>query len=65
MAARARRVSASLDRRPVDRMILATWGGGLRVVLAVYGRPDDAPQTDAQRDDYCTFVASLLRATRA
>jgi hypothetical protein len=49
-----------LDRRPVDRMILATWGNGLRVVLAVYGRPDDAPQTDVQRAAYCQFVASLL-----
>jgi hypothetical protein len=49
------------DRRPVDRMILATWGGGLRVVLAVYGRADDAPRSDAERDSYCTFVASLLR----
>jgi hypothetical protein len=49
------------DRRPVDRMILATWGGGLRVVLAVYGAADDAPQTDGARADYCTFVASLLR----
>jgi hypothetical protein len=49
-----------LDRRPIDRMILATWGGGLRVVLAVYGNADAAPQTDAQRDFYCQFVASLL-----
>jgi hypothetical protein len=49
-----------IDRQPVDRMILATWGGGLRVVLAVYGRPDDAPQNDAQRGAYCQFVASLL-----
>jgi hypothetical protein len=49
-----------LDRQPVDRMILATWGNGLRVVLAVYGRPDDAPQTDAERSDYCAFVAGLL-----
>jgi hypothetical protein len=49
------------QRPPVDRMILATWGGGLRVVLAVYGRAGDAPQTDAARNDYCTFVASLLR----
>ncbi|MGZ4338311.1 MAG: hypothetical protein ACXVRA_13485, partial [Gaiellaceae bacterium] len=50
-----------LDRQPVDRMILATWNGGLRVVLAVYGKADDAPQTDAQRDAYCQFVASLLQ----
>jgi hypothetical protein len=49
-----------LDRRPIDRMILATWGGGLRVVLAVYGSADAAPQTDAQRDTFCQFVASLL-----
>ena len=49
-----------IDRQPVDRMILATWGGGLRVVLAVYGRPDDAPQNDAQRAAYCQFVAGLL-----
>jgi hypothetical protein len=49
-----------LDRRPIDRMILATWGGGLRVVLAVYGRPGDTPLTDPQRDAYCQFVASLL-----
>ena len=49
-----------LDRQPIDRMILATWGGGLRVVLAVYGKADDAPQTDVQRDAYCQFVASLL-----
>ena len=49
-----------IDRQPVDRMILATWGGGLRVVLAVYGRPDDAPQNDAQRATYCQFVAGLL-----
>jgi hypothetical protein len=51
-----------LDQRgPVDRMILATWGKGLRVVLAVYGAAGDAPQTDAARSDYCTFAASLLR----
>jgi hypothetical protein len=50
-----------LDRKPIDRMILSTWNGGLRVVLAVYGKPDDAPRTDRARDDYCAFVSSLLR----
>jgi hypothetical protein len=30
------------------------------VVLAVYGRPDDAPQNDVERNAYCQFVASLL-----
>jgi hypothetical protein len=49
------------DRIPVDRMILATWTAHFRVVLAVYGRAVDAPQTDADRETYCTFVASLLR----
>jgi hypothetical protein len=48
------------DREPVDRMILATWAARFRVVLAVYGRAEDAPQTDAERDGYCTFVANLL-----
>ncbi len=49
------------DRVPVDQMILATWAAHFRVVLAVYGRAVEAPQTDADRDGYCTFVASLLR----
>jgi hypothetical protein len=49
------------DRIPVDRMILATWAAQFRVVLAVYGRAVDAPQTDAARDAYCTFVGSLFR----
>jgi hypothetical protein len=49
------------DRIPVDTMILATWAAHFRVVLAVYGRAVDAPQTDAERDTYCTFVSSLLR----
>ncbi len=48
------------DRQPVDRMILATWGNGLRVVLSVYGKADDAPQTAQARSDYCTFVRYLL-----
>jgi hypothetical protein len=49
------------DRIPVDRMILATWAAHFRVVLAVYGRAPDAPQTASERDAYCTFVGSLLR----
>src|SRR4051812_16083214 len=49
------------DRIPVDQMILATWAAHFRVVLAVYGRAVEAPQTNADRDGYCTFVASLLR----
>jgi len=49
------------DRIPVDQMILSTWAAHFRVVLAVYGRAAEAPQTDADRNGYCTFVASLLR----
>ena len=49
------------DRIPVDQMILSTWAAHFRVVLAVYGRAVDAPQTDDARDSYCAFVASLLR----
>ncbi len=49
------------ERIPVDQMILATWAARFRVVLAVYGRAVDAPQTDADRDSYCAFVANLLR----
>ncbi len=49
------------QRGPVDRMILATWGRGLRVVLAVYGQAADTPTTTAAQADYCTFVASLLQ----
>ena len=50
-----------LDRQPVDRMILSTWGGGLRVVLAVYGKAGRrARDRPGDADDYCTFVASLL-----
>lgn len=49
------------DRIPVDQMILSTWAAHFRVVLAVYGRGADAPQTDAARDSYCAFVGSLLR----
>lgn len=52
----------SVDERiPVDQMILTTWAAHFRVVLAVYGRAAEAPQTAADRNGYCTFVASLLR----
>lgn len=33
---------------------------GLRVVLAVYGRADDAPQTERAREGYCRFVRNVL-----
>ena len=50
---------AVADRKPLDRAMIAAWGS--RVVLAVYGKPDDAPQTADDRTQYCSFVADLLR----
>jgi len=34
---------------------------GARLVVAVYGRAADAPQTDADRTAYCSYLASLAR----
>ncbi len=34
---------------------------GQRVVLAVYGRPSQAPLTGAQREQYCGFLVHVLR----
>src|SRR5205807_456977 len=34
---------------------------GQRMVLAVYGRPDQAPVTSAQRDQYCGFLVHVLK----
>ena len=45
---------AQLDRATVD-----AWG--LRLVVSVYGRADEAPQTDDARSEYCGFVADLLK----
>jgi hypothetical protein len=33
---------------------------GARIVLAVYGRPGDAPGTPQAREDYCRFVRNIL-----
>ena len=45
---------AQLDRATVD-----AWG--LRLVVSIYGRADEAPQTDDARSEYCSFVADLLK----
>ena len=34
---------------------------GQRVVLAVYGRPSQAPLTRAQREQYCGFLVHVLQ----
>ena len=33
---------------------------GTRLILSVYGWRDDAPQTDAARDAYCSFIRDVL-----
>jgi hypothetical protein len=34
---------------------------GLRVVVSLYGRPDDAPRTDEARQQFCSYVADLMK----
>jgi hypothetical protein len=34
---------------------------GLRLVVTLYGRPDDAPRTEDARRQYCSYVADLLK----
>jgi hypothetical protein len=43
----------------IGQLALDSWG--LRIVVSVYGRAEDAPRTDAARTQYCSFVADLLR----
>src|SRR5581483_6425499 len=33
---------------------------GLRVVVSLYGRPEDAPRTDEARRQFCSYVADLI-----
>jgi hypothetical protein len=47
------------EKRILDRAIPAAYG--LRVVLAVYGRPDEAPVDDADRLQFCNYTADLLQ----
>lgn len=47
------------ERRLLDSAVAATWG--LRLVVAVYGPPDEAPQDSFERAQYCGYVAELLR----
>jgi hypothetical protein len=34
---------------------------GLRVVVSLYGRPEDTPRTDEARRQYCSYVADMLK----
>jgi hypothetical protein len=51
-------VSAGYQRL-LDKLQLDT--GGLRLVVSVYGKPTEAPRTEAARSQYCGFIADLLR----
>lgn len=33
---------------------------GLRIVVSLYGRPEDTPRTDAARQQFCSYVADLV-----
>jgi len=46
-------------RVELDRAVVGSWG--LRAVLAVYGHPQDAPRDERSRDQYCDYVADLIR----
>src|SRR2546421_4764108 len=48
-----------LDARILDRAIPAAYG--LRVVVAVYGRADEAPLDDVDRQQFCDYTADLLQ----
>jgi hypothetical protein len=43
----------------LQRLVVDSWG--IRVVVRVWGRAEDAPRTDQARSQYCSFVADLLR----
>jgi hypothetical protein len=34
---------------------------GLRIVVSLYGRPEDTPRTDEARQQYCSYVADLMK----
>ena len=49
----------STERRLLEDAI--TPARSLRIVLAVYGRADEAPLDDTARSAYCSYVSDLLR----
>ena len=53
---------SSADRAVLDDAIVGT--RSLRVVVAVYGQADEAPQDEISRDQYCSYVEDLLRRYR-
>jgi hypothetical protein len=51
---------ATAERRTLDRVVVP--GFGLRIVLAIYGRAVDAPQDDASRNQFCSYLADVLHS---
>ena len=43
----------------LQRMVAAN-RHGVRIVLGVYGRADDAPGSPEEREDYCRYVRNIL-----
>ena len=50
---------APVDAAQLDRAVVASWG--LRVVVTVSGRAEDAPTTEEARNEFCGYVADVVR----
>lgn len=48
------------DHHELRRIVAARHRSGVRIVLAVFGRAEDAPTTRRAREDYCRFVRNVL-----
>ena len=54
-----RRNASVRTHHELQRMVAAD-RHGVRIVLGVYGRADDAPATAEEREDYCRYVRNIL-----
>ena len=54
-----RRNASVRTHHELQRMVAAD-RHGVRIVLGVYGRADDAPGTPEEREDYCRYVRNIL-----
>ncbi|MFN2467530.1 MAG: hypothetical protein ABR521_05285 [Gaiellaceae bacterium] len=52
------KLGPALDDR-LERAVAGTWG--MRLVVTVHGRADEAPRSDATRAQFCDFAADILR----
>ena len=60
LAWRPGRRNASVRTHHELRRMVAANRHGVRIVLGVYGRADDAPSTPGEREDYCRYVRNIL-----